>query len=166
FIAITPTNMLFLIIGAFVGMIVGIIPGFGPTAGIAILLPLTFSLEPVTAIIMLAGIHYGSMYGGASTSILINTPGESATVATTFDGYPMAQQGRAGPAFVMQAVASFVGGTVGIILITLFAPYLAKFARTFGPPEFFLLITIGLLVLVTLLGDRKINGAISAFIGL
>ncbi|GAL29555.1 tricarboxylate transport membrane protein TctA [Vibrio variabilis] len=103
-VAMTPTNVLFLLIGALVGMIVGLFPGFGPAAGIAILIPMTFGLAPTTAIIMLSGIYYGSMYGGTITSILINTPGESATVASTLDGYPMAQNGRAGPALVMQAV--------------------------------------------------------------
>ncbi|MFD1848794.1 tripartite tricarboxylate transporter permease [Oceanobacillus bengalensis] len=165
-VAVSPINLLFLTIGAFVGMIVGIIPGFGPTAGIAILLSLTFSMDPVTAVIMLAGIYYGSMYGGTITSILINTPGESATVASTFDGYPLAKKGRVGPALVMQAVASFVGGTIGVILIAGFAPTFAKVARSFGPPEFFLLIAIGLLALIVVMGDNKINGAISALLGL
>ncbi|NEU31439.1 tripartite tricarboxylate transporter permease [bacterium LRH843] len=165
-VAITPINILFLMIGAFVGMIVGIIPGFGPTAGIAILLSLTFNLEPVTAIIMLAGIYYGSMYGGATTSIMINTPGESSAVASTFDGYPLAKKGKVGPALVMQAVASFVGGTVGVILITLFAPYLAKVASSFGSPEYFLIMIAGLLTLVMVMGDNKINGIISALFGL
>ncbi|MCM3712574.1 tripartite tricarboxylate transporter permease [Halalkalibacter oceani] len=165
-VAITPINILFLMIGAFVGMVVGLIPGFGPTAGIAILLSLTFSLEPVTAVIMLAGIYYGSMYGGTITSIMINTPGESATVASTFDGYPLARNGRVGPALVMQAVASFVGGTIGVLLITLFAPYFAMAAGAFGSPEYFLVMVGGLLTLVMIMGDNKINGVISALIGL
>ncbi len=165
-VAFTPTNIMFLIVGAFVGMIVGIFPGFGPAAGIAILLPLTFGLEPTTAIIMLAGIYYGSMYGGATTSILINTPGEAAAVATTLDGYPLARNGRAGPAFVMQALASFVGGTIGVILISAFAPALAKMASKFGPSEYFIIIVIGLLLLTAVMGKNKIKGIISALIGL
>ncbi|GAB7388621.1 tripartite tricarboxylate transporter permease [Bacillaceae bacterium] len=164
-VAVTPVNILFLIIGAFVGMIVGIIPGFGPSAGIAILLPLTFSLEPTTAIIMLAGIYYGSMYGGTITSILINTPGESATVASTFDGYPLARQGRAGPALVMQAIASFVGGTIGVILICSFAPLLAEVAVSFGPSEYFMLMIMGLMMLTLMMGENQINGIISALFG-
>ena len=112
-IAVTPINMVYLLVGAMVGMIVGVIPGFGPAAGLAILLPVTFGMDPVGAIMMLAAIYYGAMYGGTITSILLNTPGESATVASTFDGFPLAKKGRAGPALVMQAVASFVGGTVG-----------------------------------------------------
>jgi putative tricarboxylic transport membrane protein len=165
-VAITPINMLFLVIGAFVGMIVGIFPGFGPSAGIAILLPMTFTLEPTTAIIMLAGIYYGSMYGGTITSILINTPGESATVASTLDGYPLAKQGRAGPALVMQAVASFVGGTIGVILICSLAPFFAEVAISFGPAEYFMLMVIGLLTLTIMTGENKRNGFVSALLGL
>ncbi|MBD8067926.1 tripartite tricarboxylate transporter permease [Bacillus sp. PS06] len=165
-VAVTPTNILFLVIGAFVGMIVGIFPGFGPSAGIAILLPLTFSLHPTTAIIMLAGIYYGSMYGGTITSILINTPGESATVASTLDGYPLAKQGRAGPALVMQAVASFIGGTIGVILICSLAPLFAEVAISFGPPEYFMLMVIGLLTITIMTGENKRNGVVSALLGL
>ncbi|ALM51976.1 tripartite tricarboxylate transporter permease [Halomonas huangheensis] len=164
-VAVSPINLLFLFVGAFVGMIVGLFPGFGPAAGIAILLPLTFGLDPTTAIIMLAGIYYGAMYGGTITSILINTPGESATVASTLDGYPLAQQGRAGPALVMQAVASFVGGTSGVILICALIPYLSSLAASFGPSEYFLIILFGLLLLATVMGDNKINGIVSALIG-
>ena len=165
-VALTPTNILFLVIGAFVGMVIGMFPGFGPAAGIAILLPLTFGLDPTTAIIMLAGIYYGSMYGGATTSILINTPGEAAAVATTLDGYPLARQGRAGPAFVMQAIASFIGGTIAVILISAFAPSLAKVTAQFGPSEYFVIIVIGLLLLTAVMGKNKIKGIISALIGL
>lgn len=164
-VAFTPTNLFFLVIGAFVGMVVGIIPGFGPTAGIAILLSLTYTLDPTTAIIMLAGIYYGSMYGGTLTSILINTPGESATVASTFDGYPLAKKGRVGPALVMQAVASFIGGTIGVILISGFAPAFAKVARSFGPSEYFMIMILGLLTLVVMMGARKRYGIISALLG-
>ena len=120
-VALQPINVLYLLVGTMVGMFVGIIPGFGPSAGLAILLPVTFGMEPTGAVMMLAAIYYGAMYGGTITSILLNTPGESATVASTFDGYPLAQQGRAGPALVMQAVASFAGGTIGVLLITLLA---------------------------------------------
>lgn len=164
-VAVTPTGLLFLTIGAFVGMIVGLFPWFGPAAGIAVLIPMTLGLEPTVAIIMLAGIYYGSMYGGTITSILINTPGESATVASTLDGYPLAQKGRAGPALVMQAIASFIGGTIGVVLITALAPLLADFAASFGPSEYFLIITLGLLLLTTMMGDNKFKGFISALIG-
>ncbi|MFD2215524.1 tripartite tricarboxylate transporter permease [Metabacillus endolithicus] len=164
-VAFSPHNLLFLVIGVFVGMVVGIFPGFGPSAGIAILLPMTFGLEPTTAIIMLAGIYYGSMYGATITSILINTPGEAATVASTIDGYPLARNGRAGPALVMQAVASFVGGTIGVILICAFAPSLSNLASSFGPPEYFMIIALGLLLLTTMMGENKLNGLISALFG-
>lgn len=164
-IAVTPINMLYLLIGAMVGMVVGVIPGFGPSAGLAILLPVTFGMDPVGATMMLAAIYYGSMYGGTITSILLNTPGESATVASTFDGYPLAKNGRAGPALVMQAVASFVGGTVGVIMITIFAPMFAQVSRSFGPPEYFLLATMGILTLIVMIGSNWKLGVISALIG-
>ncbi|MGH3306871.1 MAG: tripartite tricarboxylate transporter permease, partial [Nocardioides sp.] len=161
----TPTNMLLLAAGVLMGMIVGVMPGLGPSAGLAILLPLTFGLDPTGAIVMLAAVYYGAMYGGTITSVLINTPGESATVATTFDGYPMARQGRAGPALVLAAVASFVAGTVGAILITLTAPVVASIASSFGPPELFLVILAGLLTLVVIIGENRLLGAISALAG-
>jgi putative tricarboxylic transport membrane protein len=165
-LAITPINLAFLLIGAMVGMIVGVIPGFGPSAGLAILLPVTFGMDPVGAIMMLAAIYYGAMYGGTITSILLNTPGESATVASTFDGYPLAKNGRAGPALVMQAVASFVGGTVGVIMITILAPMFSQVSRSFGPPEYFLLALMGMLTLLVMLGSNWKLGVISALIGL
>jgi putative tricarboxylic transport membrane protein len=164
-VVLTPTNLMLLLAGALVGMVVGIIPGFGPSAGLAILLPMTFSMDPIGAVMMLAAIYYAAMYGGTITSILLNTPGESATVASTFDGYPLAQQGRAGPALVMQAVASFVGGTIGVILITLLAPPFSQLARSFGPPEYFLFAMMGLLLLVFMIGEHRTLGVISALIG-
>lgn len=164
-VAITPINILYLLAGAVIGMIVGIIPGFGPAAGLSILLPLTFGMDPISAIMLLAAIYYGAMYGGTITSILLNTPGESAVVASAFDGYPLAQQGRAGPALVMQAAASFVGGTVGVILITVLAAIFAQVTRSFGPPEFFLLVMMGMVTLIVLIGENWKYGAISALIG-
>ena len=164
-VALTPTNLMFLMIGAMVGMLVGIIPGFGPSAGIAILMPLTFGMDPIGAVVMLAAIYYAAMYGGTITSILLNTPGESATVASTFDGYPLAQQGRAGPALVMAAAASFVGGTIGVVLITLLAPLFSQVARGFGPPEYFLLAMMGMLCLVVMVGSDWRYGVISGLIG-
>jgi putative tricarboxylic transport membrane protein len=165
-VALTPANLAFLFAGVMLGMIVGIIPGFGPAAGIAILLPITYGMNPTGAVIMLAAIYYGAMYGGSITSILLNTPGESSSVATTFDGYPLAQQGRAGPAMVMQAVASFVGGTLGVILITVLAPLFALLTRSFGPPEFFLLVMMGLATLIVMIDEGSWRyGVISALIG-
>ena len=164
-VALTPANLAWLFLGVMVGMVVGIIPGFGPSAALAILLPVTFGMNPTSAVIMLAAIYYGSQYGGTITSILLNTPGESSSVASTFDGYPLAQQGRAGPALVMQAVASFVGGTLGVILITLLAPAFTLVTRSFGPPEFFLLVVMGLATLIVMVGGNWRYGLISALLG-
>lgn len=162
---LTVQNLLLLAAGVTLGMIVGVMPGLGPSAGIAILLPLTFGLDPTGAIVMLAAVYYGSMYGGTITSVLINTPGESATVASTFDGYPLSRQGRAGPALVMAAIASFIAGTIGAILISFFAPATASVARTFGPPELFLVVVAGLLTLIVIIGKNRILGILSALIG-
>ncbi|MHA6618695.1 tripartite tricarboxylate transporter permease [Pseudonocardia sp. DLS-67] len=162
---LTVQNVLLLAAGVMIGMVVGVIPGLGPSAGLAILLPLTFSLDPTGAIIMLAAVYYGAMYGGTITSVLINTPGESATVASTFDGYPLARQGRAGPALVMAAVASFVAGTVGAVLISIAAPVTAAVASSFGPPELFLVVIAGLLTLIVVIGRNWLLGALSALIG-
>ncbi len=133
---LTPTNLLFVLLGVLVGMVIGVIPGLGPTATIALLLPLTYGLEPATAVILLAGIYYGSMYGGTITSVLLHLPGEAASVVTTFDGYQMARQGRAGPALGIAAIGSFVGGLVAVVGLVLLAPVLASVALKFGPPEF------------------------------
>ena len=162
---LTLQNILLLAAGVMVGMIVGVMPGLGPSAGLAILLPLTFGLDPTGAIVMLAAVYYGSMYGGTITSVLINTPGESATVASTFDGYPLARKGRAGPALVMAAVASFIAGTIGAVLISFFAPVTASVARTFGPPELFLVVVAGLLTLIVIVGKNRMLGFLSALIG-
>ncbi|MCV2491161.1 tripartite tricarboxylate transporter permease [Geodermatophilus sp. YIM 151500] len=162
---LTVQNILLLGAGVMIGMVVGVMPGLGPSAGLAILLPLTFSLDPTGAIIMLAAVYYGAMYGGTITSVLINTPGESATVASTFDGYPLAKQGRAGPALVMAAVASFIAGTLGAVLISIAAPAMASVAASFGPPELFLIVILGLLTLIVIVGKNRLLGAVSALIG-
>jgi putative tricarboxylic transport membrane protein len=162
---LTWQNMLLLAGGVLIGMVVGVIPGVGPSAGLAILLPVTFGLDPTGAIVMLAAVYYGSMYGGTITSVLINTPGESATVASTFDGYPLAKQGRAGPALVMAAVASFVAGTIGAVLLAFAAPIFAGLAKTFGPPEYFLIVMAGLLTVIVILKGNKLLGALSALMG-
>ena len=162
---LTPENLMLLALGVLLGMFVGVMPGLGPSAAMAILLPLTFSLDPTGAVVMLAAVYYGAMYGGTITSVLINTPGESATVASTFDGYPLAKQGRAGPALVMAAIASFIAGTIGAVLITVAAPATAGFASRFGPPELFLVVVAGLLCLIVIIGSNRLLGAISALIG-
>ncbi|GAA3730407.1 putative tricarboxylic transport membrane protein [Spinactinospora alkalitolerans] len=162
---LTPTNLLFLCVGVLVGMFVGAIPGLGPSAGLAILLPLTFGLDPTTAIIMLAAVYYGAMYGGTITSVLINTPGDSASVPATLEGYPLARQGRAGPALIIAAVGSFVAGTIAVVILTIAAPLMAGLASSFGPPELFLLIVIGLLTLVVLVGRNWLRGLLSVVLG-
>jgi putative tricarboxylic transport membrane protein len=162
---LTVSNVLLLGAGVLLGMVVGVMPGLGPSAGLAILLPLTFALEPTGAIIMLAAVYYGAMYGGTITSVLINTPGESATVASTFDGYPLARKGRAGPALVTAAIASFVAGTIGAVLISVAAPATAAVAASFGPPELFLVVIAGLLTLIVIIGRNRLLGALSALLG-
>ncbi|MGR6965352.1 tripartite tricarboxylate transporter permease [Geodermatophilus sp. URMC 61] len=162
---LTVQNVLLLGAGVLMGMVVGVMPGLGPSAGLAILLPITFTLDPTGAVVMLAAVYYGAMYGGTITSVLINTPGESATVASTFDGYPLAKQGRAGPALVMAAVASFVAGTIGAVLISVAAPVTAAVAATFGPPELFLVVILGLLTLIVIVGKNRLLGALSALLG-
>ena len=149
-IAVTPVNLLYCLIGVFLGTAIGVLPGLGPTATIAMLLPLTFALEPIASLIMLAGIYYGSQYGGSTTSILVNLPGEAASVVTTLDGYQMAKQGRAGPALTTSAVGSFFAGTVATLLLALFAPPLADIALTFGPADYFSLMVLGLVASVVL----------------
>ncbi len=159
-------NLLYCLIGVTIGMLVGVLPGLGPTTGTALLLPITFSMEPIPAIIMLAGIYYGSLYGGTVTSVLINTPGEAASVTTCFDGYPMAKQGRAGTALGVAAIGSFIGGTIAVIGLAFVGPPLADMALKFGPPEFFALMVLGMTMVVGLMGKSVIRGIMSALIGL
>ena len=162
---LTVQNLLLLAAGVTLGMIVGVMPGLGPSAGIAILLPVTLGMDPTGAIVMLAAVYYGSMYGGTITSVLINTPGESATIASTFDGYPLAKQGRAGPALVMAAIASFIAGTIGVVLLSFTAPIVSSAAQSFGPPEMFLIVILGLMTLIVIIGRNRILGIVSALIG-
>src|SRR5215217_6282498 len=141
-VALTPVNLGFAFIGAMVGTLIGVLPGIGPIATIAMLLPLTFHLEPISGLIMLAGIFYGAQYGGSTTAILVNLPGESSSVVTCLDGHQMARQGRAGSALAIAALASFFAGTVSTFLIALFAPPLAQVGRSFGSPEYFSLMAL------------------------
>ena len=136
-VVLTPMNMLLMIVGIVLGVLIGVLPGLGGANGVAILLPLTFTMTPTSAIIMLYCIYWGALFGGAITSILFNIPGEPWSVATTFDGYPMAQQGRAGEALTAAFTSSFIGAFVAVVMITFLAPLVAKFALKFGPPEFF-----------------------------
>ncbi|GAA4282761.1 tripartite tricarboxylate transporter permease [Brevibacterium daeguense] len=161
-----PANLLFCLIGVTVGMAVGVLPGLGPAASIAVLLPITYALEPESAIILLAGIFYGAQYGGTITSVLLRLPGESSTVVTAIDGYQMARKGRAGAALGISAVGSFIGGTVAILALTFVAPLVASFALAFGPAEYTLLAVLGIL-LVSALGEGSVRKAgVSAAIGL
>ena len=148
--AFTLANLLYCLIGVFLGTLIGVLPGLGPTATIAMLLPITFTLPPESALIMLAGIYYGSQYGGSTTSILVNLPGEAASVVTTLDGYQMAKQGRAGVALATSAIGSFFAGTVATFLIAAFGPPLAAVALQFGPAEYFSLMTLGLVASIVL----------------
>ena len=165
-VALTPYNLLWCFIGVFLGTIIGVLPGLGPAATIAMLLPLTFQMNTTSAIIMLAGIYYGSKYGGSTTSILLNVPGESASVVTCFDGYQMARNGRAGPALGIAAIASFVAGTFGVIGLMLVAPPLAKFALSFSSPEYFALMCLGLAMVVLLAGESMIKALLAMLAGL
>lgn len=165
-VVLQPENLLYCLIGVVVGMLVGVLPGLGPAATVAILLPLTFNVEPVTAIIMLAGIFYGAQYGGTITSVLLRLPGEASSVVTVFDGYAMARQGRAGAALGIAAIGSFVGGTVAIIALTFFAPFVARFALDFGPPEYTLLALLGILLVATVGSGGRGKAIAAAAIGL
>jgi putative tricarboxylic transport membrane protein len=146
-IALNPTNLLYCFIGVFIGTLVGVLPGIGPVSAMALLLPVTLSSTPESGIIMMAGIYYGSMYGGSTTSILVNIPGEAASVVTCLDGHEMAKRGRAGPALGMAAMGSFIAGTFAIVLLMLVAPSLARVAVAFGPAEYFSLMVLGLMLL-------------------
>src|ERR1700675_2195546 len=143
-VALAGQNLLYCFIGCLLGTLIGVLPGIGPVATIAMLLPITFNLPPTPALIMLAGIYYGASYGGSTTAILVNLPGESSSVVTCIDGYQMGKQGRAGPALAIAAIGSFFAGTVGTILIALFGPPLADIALKFGSPEYFSLMLMGL----------------------
>ncbi|MDQ4058030.1 MAG: tripartite tricarboxylate transporter permease, partial [Actinomycetota bacterium] len=163
--ALTPTNLFWALFGVTAGTLVGVLPGLGPPATIAILLPLSVNLDPATGLIMMAGIYYGAKYGGSTTSILLNIPGEDASVVTTFDGYQMAKQGRAGPALGIAAIGSFIAGTVGLIGLTFLAPVVAQLAIVFGPPEYAALMIVGLSLVVLLGGSSKLKGLISGLMG-
>ncbi|HWR31331.1 MAG TPA: tripartite tricarboxylate transporter permease [Negativicutes bacterium] len=159
-------NLLYSLIGVSFGMFVGVLPGLGPTAGTALLLPLTFGMQPVSAVIMLSGIYYGAMYGGTITSVLINVPGESASLITCLDGYPMARQGRAGTALGVAAIGSFIGGMIALAILILVGPLVASQALKFGPPEYFALVVVGLSLLIGLMGKSLVRGLIAALFGL
>jgi putative tricarboxylic transport membrane protein len=166
-IALSPVNLLWCFIGSVLGTAVGVLPGLGPAATIALLLPISMKMgSPITAIILMSGIFYGAMYGGSTTSILLNIPGEAASVVTCIDGYQMAKKGRAGAALGVAAIGSFIAGTFGVVGLTAMAPPLAEAALKFGPPEYFSLTVLGLLMATYLTGDNPIKGLIMAIFGL
>ena len=165
-LALQPANLLWCFVGVLLGTVVGIMPGLGPPATIAMLLPLTFLMNPAGAMIMLAGIYYGAKYGGSTTSILLNVPGESASVVTCLDGYQMARQGRAGAALGIAAIASFIAGTVGVLGLMLVAPPLAKVALSFSSPEYFALMALGLAMVVLLAGRSMVKALLAMLVGL
>ena len=164
--SLEPMNLLWAFVGCVVGTLVGVLPGIGPSSGIAILLPLTTFLPPTPAIIMMAAIYYGAMYGGSTTAIVVNIPGEASSVPTALDGYQMAKQGRAGAALAISAISSFVAGSLGMVGLTFFAPILASFALMFGPPEYFALMFMGLSLVISLSGKALLKGLIGTSVGL
>jgi len=161
-----PETLLFLLIGVLVGQIVGILPGIGPVTGLALLIPLTFGMDPAPALVMLTGVYYGSMFGGALTSIMFNTPGDAASVVTTFDGYPLARQGKAGLAIGTATIGSALGGLFSAILMVILAPFIARFALAFGPAEYTTLIALAMLLITGLTTKSKVKSAIAALMGL
>ncbi|MBP1818443.1 putative tricarboxylic transport membrane protein [Mycobacterium sp. OAE908] len=165
-LVVEPKNLLYCLIGVLIGMVIGVLPGLGPAATIAILLPITYSINPVSAIIMLAGIYYGAQYGGTITSVLLRLPGEASSVVTVFDGFALAKQGKAGTALGIAAIGSFVGATISIIGLTLLAPVVADIALDFGPPEYAALALLGVLLIATIGNGNMLKSLIAAAIGL
>lgn len=165
-VGLDPINLFAVFIGCLVGTLVGVLPGLGPSAAIALLLPLTYGMSPMTSIIMLSGIYYGAQYGGSTTSILVNIPGETSSIVTCMDGYQMAKKGRAGAALGISAIGSLVGGTYSIILLMLLAPPLATFALKFGPPENFAIMFLGMTMVTYLAGSSILKALVMAVMGL
>ncbi|XVV09740.1 tripartite tricarboxylate transporter permease [Actinoplanes sp. CA-131856] len=163
--ALTPGNLLWALVGVTIGTAVGVLPGIGPALTVALLLPVTFRLDPAAALIMFAGIYYGGMYGGSTTSILLNTPGESSSVATALEGNKMARAGRAAAALATAAIGSFVAGTIGTVLLSVAAPVVADIAIGFGPPEYVALMAVAFVTVSALLGPSLLKGAASLVIG-
>jgi len=165
-VALQPTILVYAFVGCLIGTLVGMMPGLGPLAGISLLLPATFGLNPIVAIVLLAGVYYGAMYGGSTTSILMRIPGEAASVMTCVDGYAMTKNGRAGPALAIAAIGSFFAGTLGVVGLMLLAPTLAAFALRFGPPEYTALLLMGLFILAYMSGGSMLKTLATAVLGL
>lgn len=164
-VILTPANLFFCLLGSVIGTLVGVLPGIGPLAALALLLPVTFQLSAVAGLAMLAAIFYGAMYGGSTTSILVNLPGEAASVVTTLDGHAMARQGRAGAALGMAAISSFIAGTLSLVALTFFSPFLATLAIRFGPPENFGLMVLGLVCTLYMINGSKVKGVLMIALG-
>ena len=164
--AATPVNLMWAFVGCALGTAIGVLPGLGPAVTVAMLLPITSQVEPTASMIFFAGIYYGAMYGGSTTSILLNTPGETGTMVTALEGFKMAKNGRAGAALATSAIGSFVAGTIATVLVTLFAPLLAGFAVKLGPPEYFCLMLLAFTTVSAVLGDSTLRGLTSLFLGL
>ncbi|MEN9843808.1 MAG: hypothetical protein RLZZ612_1637 [Pseudomonadota bacterium] len=164
--AATPVNLMWAFIGCALGTAIGVLPGLGPAVTVAMLLPITSQVEPTASMIFFAGIYYGAMYGGSTTSILLNTPGETGTMVTALEGFKMAKNGRAGAALATSAIGSFVAGTIATVLVTLFAPILATFAVKLGPPEYFCLMLLAFTTVSAVLGDSTLRGLTALFLGL
>lgn len=162
----TPVNLLWAFLGCVIGTGIGVLPGLGPAVTVAMLLPITSQVEPTASMIFFAGIYYGAMYGGSTTSILLNTPGETGTMVTALEGFKMAKSGRAGAALATSAIGSFVAGTIATVLVTLFAPVMAEFAVTLGPPEYFCLMLLAFTTVSAVLGKSTLRGMTALFIGL
>ena len=165
-VCLQPVNLWYTFVGVFLGTIIGVLPGIGPSATIALLIPVTFGMNPTSALIMMAGVYYGSKYGGSTTAILIRTPGEAASVMTSIDGYEMARKGRAGAALAVSAVGSFIAGTIGVVALTLFAVPLASMALKFGPAEYFTLMLFAMTAVSSLTGKSAAKGMLSTLLGL
>jgi putative tricarboxylic transport membrane protein len=165
-VALTPAHLLWSLLGVTLGTAVGVLPGIGPALTVSLLLPITFSVEPTSAFIMFAGIYYGAMYGGSTTSILLNTPGESATIVTAIEGHEMAKRGRAGAALATAAIGSFVAGTLATLALALLAPAMVQVALALGPAEYFALIVVAFAAATSVLGDSVLRGLTSLFLGL
>jgi putative tricarboxylic transport membrane protein len=164
--AITPANLLWCLVGCALGTAVGVLPGIGPAVAVAMLLPITSKVEVTASMIFFSGIYYGAMYGGSTTSILLNTPGETASMVTAMEGNKMAKSGRAGAALATAAIGSFVAGTIATVIVTLFAPFVADFAVKLGPPEYFLLMLLAFTTVSAVLGQSTLRGMTALFVGL
>lgn len=164
-VALQPGNLMYVFLGVFAGTIIGMIPGLGPISALALMIPITFSMNPTSALILMSGVYYGAIFGGSTSSILLNAPGVAGTVATSFDGYPMAKQGLAGKALAIAAWSSFVGGTISVVALMLIAPLLAQVAVSFGPAEYFALMALGLTAVVSLSEKSLVKGLMAAVFG-